>query len=197
MALASVALVFALAACDPVVGPQAEFAVTPTFDYPPLEVSLDASASASPNGAIVMYAWDFGDGDSGSGVTTTHTYAEKGIYAITLVVTDSDGKTGARTQSVEALNRVPVAVFTHRPYIPVPNVPVTFDASDSYDPDGEIVQYIWSFGDGASREGMVVQHEYTTANWRPKVTLTVVDESGGSKSTTKEIYVAGCGSCGS
>jgi len=185
-----------LAACTRIVGPQAEFTVTPAFDYPPLEVTLSASASSSPNGAIVSYGWDFGDGSTGSGVTATHTYEEKGVYAITLVVTDSTGETGARTRSVEALNRVPVARFTVDKMWVGADDPLKFDASDSEDPDGEIVQYIWSFGDGATAEGKVVRHSYAVPGWKPMVTLTVVDDSGGSNSTTREVNVVGCPSCG-
>jgi len=188
-----------LTACDRVVGPRAEFTATPQYDYPPLEVTLDAGASSSPNGAIVSYDWDFGDGETDSGVSVTHTYAEKGVYQITLVVTDSAGKTGARTRSVEALNRVPVASFEVDKYWVGDDQPIEFDASDSYDPDGEIVQYVWSFGDGSSGEGMVVEHEYGLLNgksWQPTVTLTVIDENGGSNSTTRKVNVVGCGSCG-
>jgi len=188
-----------LSACDRVVGPRAEFTTTPAFDYPPLEVTLDGSASSSPNGAIVSYDWDLGDGETDSGVAVTHTYAEKGVYDITLVVTDSTGETGARTRSVEALNRVPVASFEVDKYWVSDNQPIKFDASDSYDPDGEIVQYVWSFGDGSSGEGMVVYHEYgllNDAGWQPTVTLTAIDEDGGSNSTTRKVNVVGCGSCG-
>lgn len=198
--VALLGLTLLLAACVRVVGPRAEFTATPTFNFPPLEVTLDAGASSSPNGAIVSYDWDLGDGETDTGVTVTHTYAEKGVYAITLVVTDSAGEIGARTRSVEALNRVPVAIFTFSPFWVGTNQPLTLNASDSYDSDGEIVQYIWSFGDGSSDEGMVVRHEYTTAGasgWKPLVTLTVVDEDGGSNSTSRQVNVVGCDSCNS
>jgi len=196
--VALIGLVLLLSACDRVVGPRAEFTTTPAFDYPPLEVTFDASASSSPNGAIVSYDWDLGDGDTDSGVVVTHTYAEKGVYDITLVVTDSAGKSGARSRSVEALNRVPVASFVVDKYWVGDDQPIEFDASDSYDPDGEIVQYAWSFGDGSSGEGMIVEHEYGLLNggsWQPTVTLTVIDEDGGPNSTTRKVNVVGCGSC--
>ncbi len=184
-----------IASCTGVVGPRAEFTATPLFDYPPLEVTLDAGASSSPNGAIVSYDWDLGDGTTDTGVTVTHTYDEKGIYDITLVVTDSTGETGARTRSVEALNRIPTAIFTSSPFWNGAGQPFEFDASDSYDPDGEIVQYIWSFGDGSSDEGMIVEHAYVQPGWKPVVTLTVVDEDGGSNSTSRQINVVGCDTC--
>jgi len=193
-------VVLLLAACEPVVGPRAEFTATPLFAYPPLEVTFNASASTSPTGAIVSYAWDLGDGETASGVTVTHTYTEKGIYDVTLVVTNSEGHTGARTRSVEALNRVPIASFEIDKYWVGDNQPVEFDASDSYDPDGEIVQYIWSFGDGATAEGMIVEHEYALlegSSWQPVVVLTVVDNDGGTKSSPpQKVNVVGCGSCG-
>ena len=39
-----------------------------------LEVSVDASSSEDPDGTIVDYAWDWGDGTTGTGETATHTY---------------------------------------------------------------------------------------------------------------------------
>jgi len=178
--------------------PRAEFTADPRFDYPPLVVQFDASASSSPNGVIVAYAWDFGDGAESAGVTATHTYPEKGIYTVTLTVTDESGKTGSRSMNVEALNRVPVALFVASVYSTPVRQPVRFDASDSYDPDGQIVDYLWDFGDGQIGEGVLVEHEYETANgsgWRPSITLTVIDDDDGQSSRTQQILVVGCDSC--
>ena len=181
--------------------PRAAFTVTPPSrsGYPPLDVTFDASASSSPNGVIVSYAWDFDDGETGSGKVVSHTFTEKGTYSVTLVVTDSSDKVGARTQTVEALNFVPVADFTPSAYTVGVDQPIRFDASDSYDTDGEIVEYLWSFGDGTSDEGVEVEHRYSTAQgsgWRPQVRLTVVDEDGGQGSVTRTIIVVGCDDCG-
>jgi len=197
-ALLSLLLLGLLSGCLDRQLPAADFTATPRFGYPPLEVSFDASGSHSPNGAIVSYEWDFDDGETRTGVVVEHTFSEKGTYAVTLTVTDSAGKSASRTKTVEALNRLPTASFTFSPYYVGVNQPAQFDASDSYDPDGEIVQYIWSFGDGTTGEGMIVEHSYTSAHgsgWRPVVTLTVVDDDGGSSSTSRTIYVAGCDSC--
>jgi len=54
-------------------------------------ISFDASASLDPNGSVVSYAWDFGDGNTGSGVTPSHTYGFFGEYTARVVLTDSDG----------------------------------------------------------------------------------------------------------
>jgi hypothetical protein len=54
-------------------------------------IHFDASASHDPNGSIVLYEWDFGDGTTGTGVAPTHIYAVDGEYNVTLCVTDNDG----------------------------------------------------------------------------------------------------------
>jgi PKD repeat protein len=65
-----------------------------------LTVAFDASASHDPQGPIASYAWDFGDGTTGTGVTVTHTYTRPGTYQVRLTVTDSGGLTGSVTRSV-------------------------------------------------------------------------------------------------
>ncbi len=70
--------------------PTAAFTATPTTGTNPLTVDFDASAS-SDDGQIVTYAWDFGDGGSGSGAITSHTYAAPGLHHATLTITDDEG----------------------------------------------------------------------------------------------------------
>ena len=63
-------------------------------------VSFDASGSADPDGSVVSYAWDFGDGSVGSGVAPSHPYAAAGSYTVRLTVTDNGGATAAVTHPV-------------------------------------------------------------------------------------------------
>jgi chitinase len=154
---------FAIGGCLFTSNPRAEFSADPQFDFPPLTVHFDASASQSPNGNITSYSWNFKDGSTGTGVNVTHTFYEKGVYPVTLTVTDSTGAVGAITHNVEALNRAPHAEFSSWPHIPQRLAPTEFDASGSYDEDGYIVEWLWSFGNGATSSGEVVQHTYELA----------------------------------
>ena len=71
-------------------------------------LSVDASGSSDPDGSVVSYQWNFGDG-SGSGVAVTqHAYATPGTYPVTLTVTDNLGLTGSLTKNVTA---APASVF--------------------------------------------------------------------------------------
>ena len=77
---------------SPNVAPEASF----TVSCPQATCTVNASASSdTPPGTVDSYAWDFGDGSTGTGVSTTHTYASGGAKTITLVVTDDQGLASA------------------------------------------------------------------------------------------------------
>lgn len=71
--------------------PVAQLSVTPKKGPKPLSVTLDGSRSHDPDDTDLTFAWDFGDGESGSGREIMHTYGKDGIYQITLIVSDPDG----------------------------------------------------------------------------------------------------------
>ena len=64
-----------------------------------LSCSFNAGGSSDDQG-IASYAWNFGDGSSGNGVTVSRNYAAAGSYTVTLTVTDTVGQTNARSQAV-------------------------------------------------------------------------------------------------
>lgn len=86
-------------------------------------------------------------------------------------------------------NPPPVASFTRSPSYGDSPLAVYFDATASYDPDGMIVTYEWSFGDGATGEGITTTHIYETPG-SYEAGLTVSDESGTRDSTIRMITVS-------
>jgi len=162
--------------------PTASFTTTPTY----LSIVADASGSSDSDGAVVSYAWDYGDGTTGTGKTPSHTYATAGTYTVTLTVTDDLGATGSTTNSVTvAANQAPTASFTATPT----NLAVAVDGTASSDPDGTIASYAWDFGDGATGTGSTTSHTYGSADTYT-VKLTVTDDGGATASTTKAVTVS-------
>src|SRR5207245_2104731 len=72
------------------------------------------STSSDPDGSIVAWSWNFGDGATATAQNPTHSYAAGGTYSVTLTVTDNSGatNTAARTVTVGGANQPPVASFT-------------------------------------------------------------------------------------
>jgi len=181
--------------------PVANFSTTPLSGDSPLLVRFDASGSADPNGEIVEYRWDFGDGSSVETTTdpeTTHVFAPTTdkSYIVTLVVVDDAGATGTRQQSINVYavadpnNNPPTARFTFDPTYGDNPLIVEFDAGLSSDVDGDIEIYSWDFGDTSTGSGETITHTFSariTTNF--VVILTVYDEDGEASSTTGVVTV--------
>ncbi|MFG6492868.1 PKD domain-containing protein [Microbacterium sp. P03] len=152
-----------------------------------LSVAFDGSTTSDSDGSVASYAWTFGDGQTGTGVSPTHVYATAGTYAVTLTATDNLGASASLEQEVVvvAANQLPTAAFTPA----VSNLSLTADGSASTDPDGTISNYSWAYGDGAVSAGVNAAHTYAAAG-DYDVTLTVTDNRGGSASTTQRVTAA-------
>jgi subtilisin family serine protease len=152
-----------------------------------LSCAFDASASADTDGSIVSYAWTFGDGESSSSASpsSTHLYLAGGTYTVALTTTDDDGATATTSESVIAIqNQPPTASFTSS----CDGLSCAFNASASSDPDGSIVSYGWTFGDGGSSSSAsaTTQHLYLTAGTYT-VTLTTTDDDGATATTSRAV----------
>ena len=118
------------------------------------EVRFDGTKSEDPDGTIVEYVWNFGDGSSGSGPAPVHTYGNPGTYTVKLTVTD-DSNTSNRSNTDETtivINSAPIA-DAGPPLTAAPGEELVLDGSRSFDPDGEISDFLWDFGDGQSAKG--------------------------------------------
>lgn len=88
----------------------------------------------------------------------------------------------------------PIAHFGYSPESPVAEEIVTFDASESYDPDGKITNYFWNFGDGSvsskpsPKQGYAANHTYVSAG-SYTVNLTVTDDDGLTNSFAEILVV--------
>jgi PKD repeat protein len=82
--------------------PIANFTMTPAEPKEGEEITFNGSLSTDPDGTIVSYEWDFGDGNTATGVTATHTYAAEGVYFVTLTCTDNDDLEGSMTKRLGA-----------------------------------------------------------------------------------------------
>jgi len=171
----------------------ASFSAEPLYGKAPLGVDFDAACSFDPSGEDIVFLWDFGDGVTGSGVTTRHTYYSPGVYHVVLTVENESGKTATATQSIAVGggdNSQPVARIVATPMSGPAPLTVEFDGSASTAPDGSIFSFTWDFGDGDIGAGMFVSHTYiATGTYDPR--LTVADDSGRVASSVLTIRVAG------
>jgi subtilisin len=71
-----------------------------TYRCTDLACDFDGSTSSDSDGSIASYAWDFGDGSTGSGATVSHTYGAAGDYTVTLTVTDDADASDSDSQLV-------------------------------------------------------------------------------------------------
>jgi len=130
--------------------PWAEFTANPAMGRPPLQVSFDALSSVDADGSIVSYAWDFGDGTTGSGLQIDHTFGDLGDFTVVLTVTDNDGIT-ATSSLVIVVTENPDIPFTHD--VIDDNPPALTHSKAAGDVDGDGLQDVLVAG-GGSGEGL-------------------------------------------
>lgn len=70
------------------------------------------------------------------------------------------------------------------------NIPLTFDASGSYDPDGRIVSYKWNFVDGTVQDGDIVEHAFESTGTY-NVTLAIIDDDSQASTTDMLVVIDG------
>lgn len=142
------------------------------------------SVAGDVDGSIASYAWDFGDGNTATTASATHSYAAAGTYQVKLTVTDNEGATASATKSVTIANSAPVASFTQT----TKGLGLSVDASASSDVDGTVESYSWDFGDGSTGTGATATHSYAAVGTYD-VTLTVTDNLGATESRTQSVSI--------
>ncbi len=161
-----------------------------TFSVNDLTVQF-SDASNDPDGDIVDYHWDFGDGNGSSQANPNHTYLAAGTYIVSLTVTDNEGQIASINKAVTVVDAssTPTANFTFSSHDHV----ISF-TDTSTDSDGTIVEWLWEFGDGETSTESNPVHEYELSGTYV-VKLTVTDNDGYTDSTMKEVRISPMGDC--
>ena len=121
-----------------------------SFNNSGLTVSFDGSASLGTN---ISFNWLYGDGNSGSGGSVSHTYATDGTYQVSLIVTDACGNIDTLVQTITVCQPLQAAItYTQN------GLQVDFDGTSF--PGG--VDWYWTFGDGNSSTASMPSHTYAS-----------------------------------
>jgi RHS repeat-associated protein len=149
-------------------------------------VVFNGSKSREPSGQSLKFAWQFGDGSSGTGENPTHIYKRAGTYSVSLTVSDNKGAGNSATTTA-TIETEPVADIGG-PYNGTPGRAVAFNGSKSTGPPGEHLSFAWKYGDGSTGTGEVSTHSYAKAG-NYTVSLTVTDKIDGSSTTTTKATI--------
>jgi PKD repeat protein len=162
-------------------------------------ITFDGTASSDPNDDIVSYAWDFGDGSTGSGSKPEHTYADNGTYKVTLVVTDDDGVASEATTTATVNNVAPQVTAIGLPAGPVAvGVPITLSATFTDAGTADTHTASFDLDNGETAAGSVIETNgsgsatatvtYTQAGvYTIHATVTDNDGDTGSRSSASDV----------
>jgi PKD repeat protein len=133
------------------------------------------------DGTLVRHRWDFGDGTTADGEQVLHSFEQPGVYEVRLAVTDDSGARCATSVDIARVhvNAPPLAVAggDRGGFVGGAHDSLLFDASQSANPDGTPLSYVWDLGDGVTRTGEKVLHSYGEEG-EYVVRLAVSDGSG-------------------
>lgn len=143
----------------------------------------------------VEYRWDYGDGGTGSGMSSTHSYSQSGTYTVTFTA-NNGGDPATRTCSVRVIQPAEIVTITSNKNtvsICDPDRTVNFSANTRGDAP---LTYSWDMGDGsAPHTGATPTHTYETPGTYT-VTLTLTNSAGSdTESMTITVTDEGCFDC--
>ena len=151
-------------------------------------------------GEITYEMWDFGDGTKGWGPVVSHTYNKKGKFTVSLTVFGIDYSTGnpinAHSINYITVGASPFPRFKYSADQPTIGETINFDASESWDTNGQIVQYSWSYIDESEPNKLIEMGSGKTISYKfdkqgnYKVKLSVTDDEDNTNEITKTVVVS-------
>ena len=161
--------------------PVADFTGTPTSGSTPLVVSFTDQSTGSP----ASWLWNFGDGNTSTAQSPSHTYSAVESYDVTLTATNAEGSdTLGRTDYITVtMPSPPVAAFSGAPTSGNAPLPVSFTDQST----GSPTTWSWDFGDGNASTAQNPTHTYGTPGTY-SVVLTATNPQG-SDSLTLSNYI--------
>lgn len=197
MRAAPLAIVIAIALCAGCpqqqntedTGPvKAVLAISATMGAAPLTVNVSAVDSTSINGGPLIYAWDFGDGGTSTGMTALHIFANPGRYTVRLRVSDPTGAFDTDAAEVRVSGGSVIAVIAADRTSGGRPLTVQFDGTQSIVLNDTIRDYLWDFDDGGTSFEPKPRHTFT-GNGEYNVELRVITQGGNEARTTTRITV--------
>lgn len=167
--------------------PNAIITVDRTRGIAPLVVQF-SSTTSTDDGIIVQRSWDFDNGQTSPDISPRITFEQTGTFTVTLALTDDDGATTQQTVTIVVTESPQAVLNVDRTASQTAPAIFNFDASESFDPDGEITAFRWDFGDGSRELLPVVAHTYSSPGTY-RVVLTVTDDAGVTATANRIIDV--------
>ncbi|MCB0166104.1 MAG: PKD domain-containing protein [Anaerolineae bacterium] len=156
-------------------------------------ITMDGRGSFDPSpddDATLTYLWDFGDSSPSpaSADRVAHTYADNGVYNVSLTVTDKDGGTSS-VSTTATVNNVNPTASAGGPYRTTINLPVNLNGSGS-DVAADTLTFAWDLNNDGTFEtpGQNVVNTWATPGVKT-VSLRVTDDDGGSATSTTTVDV--------
>jgi PKD repeat protein len=170
--------------------PVADFTISDSVPEVGQDVSFSASVTDPDAGDTHTFAWNFGDGQSGSGQTPLHSFSSPGTKTVTLTVTDSPGGESTTVTKTLRVNAPPTAAVNCSPANPAPNDPIACSGSGSSDEEGGL-SYAWDKdGDGFDDGSDSSETFYFPTAGTFNIRLRVTDSDGATDIAQRGVTVA-------
>ena len=162
-------------------------------------ITMSAATSTDPDaGDVLTYAWNFGDGTTGSGVSPSHTYTQDGTYTVQLTVTDTRGLTSSISTIATISNVAPdIGALAAATLFPGE----TYTSSGSFvDPGADSWTASVDYGDGSGTNALALtgktfslSHVYAMAGIFTVTVRVSDDDATSSRTQTVTVLTANQG----